>query len=258
MLDCDSREAVELAQACAISAGLLPTPNLTISRRASGNLHVAWCLARPVLRGASARPKPLKSFARISEYYRGALGADRGYVGVLSHNPLSSAYTTCWLRRDPYSLQELARPIPPRWRRPPRATTAAGRNSWLFEALIREAGSEEIHDYEIESYAHYLNGEYDAPLEDDEVDGIVKSIITHYRPQWRARGWHTEEFLERQRARGRRGGLASGAARRRAAMERDSRIIGHLASGESTRQVAAAEGISHARVVQIRQRAMGW
>ena len=41
-------------------------------------------------------------------------------------------------------------------------------------------------------------------------------------------------------------------------MERDSRIIGHLASGESTRQVAAAEGISHARVVQIRQRAMGW
>ena len=37
-----------------------------------------------------------------------------------------------------------------------------------------------MHDNEIDSHARYLNGEYDTPLDDDEVDGIVKSIVTHY------------------------------------------------------------------------------
>ena len=253
VLDCDSRESVERAHACAMSGGLLPTPNLTIIRRGSGRLHAAWCLARPVLRGSNARPKPLRSYARISEYYRGALGADRGYVGVLSHNPLNSDYETCWLRRDPYSLRELATRIPPRWRRPPKPTTPAGRNSTLFDALMREAGSDEMHDDEIRSYGRHLNTLYEIPLDDDEVDGILKSVLTHYRAQWRARGWHTEAFRARQRKRG----LASGVARRQRVMVRNARIIERLARGESTRQVAAAEGISQARVVQIRRWAWG-
>ena len=263
VLDCDSREAVELAHACAMSAGPLPTPNLTIIRRASGNLHAAWCLARPVLRGASARPKPLRSFARISEYYRAALGADRGYVGVLSHNPLSAAYETCWLRRNPYSLQELAKPIPWHWRRPSRPTTPAGRNCALFDVLMREAGCEEMHDYEIASYGRYLNSEYETPLEDEEVDGIIKSILGHYRPQWRARGWHKETFLERQRTRGRlarnqpAAGQASGVARRQRNAARDERIVARLEAGCPARAIARAEGLDESTIRYIRTREAG-
>ena len=49
VLDCDSRESVERAYACAMGAGPLPTPNVTITRLASGNLHAGWMLQRPVL-----------------------------------------------------------------------------------------------------------------------------------------------------------------------------------------------------------------
>ena len=109
VLDCDSREAVERAHACAVGGGSLPTPNVTITRLASGHLHVGWMLARPVLRGEHAREKPLTALARVSEFYCAALDADRGYVGVLASNPLDvEHYATAWLRREPFSLAELA------------------------------------------------------------------------------------------------------------------------------------------------------
>ena len=65
VLDCDNWEAVERAHMCAMGTGSLPVPNLTIVRRASGHLHVAWMLRRPVLRGAGARERPLTAFARV-------------------------------------------------------------------------------------------------------------------------------------------------------------------------------------------------
>ena len=79
---------------------------------------------------------PLAAFARISEYYRLILDADRGYVGVLAHNPLDSAhYQTAWLRPAPFSLMELGTALPPGWRRPPGATTR------VVSELMRFAGS---------------------------------------------------------------------------------------------------------------------
>ena len=67
-------------------------------------------------RGATAREAPLRLFARISEFYRQALGADPGYNGVLTHNPMRSAhrhgeFLTHWGCNRAYSLSELAEPI---------------------------------------------------------------------------------------------------------------------------------------------------
>ena len=79
---------------------------------------------------------PVKRWARISEYYAAALGADAGYTGVLTHNPMEAAqlagFKTHWLRREPYTLGELAEFIPFRWRRPKPSRTAAGRNMDVF------------------------------------------------------------------------------------------------------------------------------
>ena len=89
---------------------------------------------------------PLRLFARISEFYRQALGADPGYNGVLTHNPMRSAhrhgeFLTYWGRKQPYSLGELAEPIPKGWRLPVKPTTEAGRNDALLRVLMKWAGS---------------------------------------------------------------------------------------------------------------------
>ena len=264
VLDCDSREAVERAHACAVGAGPLPTPNLTVTRLASGHLHVAWMLRRPVLRGEHARENPLKAFARVSEFYCAALDADRGYVGVLAHNPLDvEHYATAWLRRDPFSLAELGRAVPHRWRRPTKQPgTAAGRNSWLFERLMRFGGSPHASDAEVEQRAAILNAGLLFPLDAAEVAGIVKSVNGHYRAQWRARGWHRADFLSHQADLGRRNtseqqrvkGRRSGEARRAAVAERDRRLLALLAAGESVRQAAAAEGVLPRTVQGARDR----
>ena len=256
VLDCDSREAVERAHACAVGAGALPTPNLTVTRLETEHLHVGWMLARPVLRGEHARAKPLTALARVSEFYCAALDADRGYVGVLASNPLDTAhYATAWLRHEPFSLAALAEVVPPGWRRPAKQPgTAAGRNCWLFERLMRFAGSPRVSDAEVEHRAAALNGSLLWPLDAAEVAGIVQSVVGHYRAQWRARGWHQPAFLELQRRRGRRAGVASGKVRRAAVAERDRRLVARLDAGESTRAVAAAEGVSQwtARTARFR------
>ena len=57
----------------------------------TGGVHGVWTLANPVHRAATALEAPLKLFARISEYYAAHLGADAGYTGVLTHNPMEAA-----------------------------------------------------------------------------------------------------------------------------------------------------------------------
>ena len=94
----------------------LPRPNMVVERRSNSHSHVSYFLAKPVHRGANAREAPLRLLARISEFYRHALGADPGYNGVLTHNPMRSAhrhgeFLTHWGCNRPYSLSELAEPI---------------------------------------------------------------------------------------------------------------------------------------------------
>ena len=164
VLDCDSRESQELA--CAVEAGYgdLPRPNVAAQRATSGHLHLGWNLRTPVHRGAASRPRPLAALGRIAEYYAVTLRSDRGYVGVLAYNPVHGDYNTVYPRTDPYDLEELARALPPNWRRPVRAAdlaTAHGRNCSLFAALCKLAlgGSDEG----LLTWARTLNREFAVP-----------------------------------------------------------------------------------------------
>ena len=204
--DCDSREAVERAAASCMGEGDLPTPNVYAARTASGHSQIFYLLDRPVHRGEHARAKPLTYLARVSEYYRATLGADPGYCGVLSSNPVHADYQASYPRADPYALADLASWIPKGWRVPRVPTTAEGRNVDLFRALCKLAlgGSDEG----LLAWARTLNREFSVPLADAEVRGVWRSVC-RYRARWRVQG-HQQAWLFRQAARGRKGGLIGG------------------------------------------------
>ena len=210
--DCDSREAVERAAASCMGGGELRTPNVYATRTASGHVQIFYLLERAVHRGERARVKPLTYLARVSEYYRATLGADAGYTGVLSSNPTHADYETSYPRAEPYALADLASVIPRGWRVPRPATTAEGRNSQLYRALAKFAGSARHSDADVRAEADRLYGEIDQDrphwFSRAELDGVVRSVLRN-RQSWRSRpsGWHQPAFLVKQAARGRRSGL---------------------------------------------------
>ena len=217
--DCDSRESIEKAAACCVGAGDLPAPNVATRRRVSDHYQVFYLLERPVHRGDQARARPLQLAGRISEYFRASLGADPGYVGVLSSNPVHDDYQTSYPRTDPYALVDLASVIPKGWRRPVLPTTPEGRNSSLFYALCKLALR--CSDDGLLLWAFDLNNEYASPLPGAEVRGMWRSVC-RYRARWRVHG-HKQSWLWKQAARGTRGGLASGVSRRRETPLEDDR-----------------------------------
>ena len=233
----------------------LPEPNMIVQRRSNSHSHVSWFLSKPVHRGPTAREAPLRLFARISEFYRHALGADPGYNGVLTHNPMPSAhphgeFVTHWGCNRPYSLSELAELIPRGWRLPVKPTTEVGRNCALFDALMKWAGSPANIGREVLAVARATNDGLDVPLGDGEVAGIAKSV-ERYRRSWIAQGrFYTE--AQRQ-AWGRVLGLRSGLGRRKGTAGRDQLILG---GGSMTQaQMAALHGVSKQTVSYVVHRA---
>ena len=113
----------------------------------------AWCLDPPVHRGDQARAHPLRLLARVSEWMAYACGADPTYTAVLTHNPYKpaqdSSLNTKWGRRDPYTLHELAEPIPRYWHKP-------------------DAGSPSNLGAPVLDVARGLNAEFVLPLRDAE------------------------------------------------------------------------------------------
>ena len=244
--DCDSREAVERAAASCMGAGELPTPNCYATRTASGHAQVFYLLDHPVHRGEQARAKPLTYLARVSEFYRATLGADSGYTGVLSSNPVHGDYQTSYPRAEPYALTDLARVIPKGWRIPRPATTAEGRNSELFNALCRRGLRDT--DRQLEAWALVYNDQFVPPMDAGELRGTLKSVY-RYRARWRA-GGHTQTWLWKQAARGRK----SGERRLANVADRDRFIVARLEAGESQRAVGLAFGVDHRTVGTARAR----
>ena len=217
----------------------------------------------PVHRGELAREKPLRELARIAEYYAVALKADGGYTGVLTHNPMSKAhgpgFKTLWLRKDPYSLDELSRVIPFGWRKPTIGVTAIGRNCSMFQALRRWAGKPENRENDVLAAAMSINEEIGrlhgrAPMDQSEVAAIARSVHGKRR-QWIAKGSYYT--AEQKTLWGRERGIKSGAARRKLTADRDRAIVQAVESGRSLRDVAGEYGIDHKAVSWIVNRGGG-
>ena len=255
-LDCDMPTVIESLHSLR-SKFPLPYPNMVVERRSNSHCHASWFLSRPVHRGEAARAAPLRKLARITEYYRHVLGADVGYNGVLTHNPLDEAhepgeFRAHWGHKYGRSLDELAEPIPRGWRLPINPTTDTGRNCSLFAVLMKWAGSPCNLKVEVIAVARAANDGLDVPLGDSEVAGLAKSV-DRYRRSWIAKGrFYTEAERE---AWGRSLGLQSAVARRNANADRDRRIREVYAAGWSQRHLAKLFKMSQHGVWKVLQRA---
>lgn len=260
VLDCDGASGYPRIM-LAVQDREVPLPNWIV-HRVSGGAHLVYTLERPVLRGATARQRPLRRFARVSEYLAQAVGADAGYNGVLSHNPmipdLSQGLQTDWLREQPYPIDELGEVVPFGWKRPGIPRTEVGRNCAMFEAGMKWAGSPanlalSVLPALMSIYREIVDQYPDAghPFPASEVEGIARSI-ERYRRQWIERGrFYTK--AERQ-AWGRERGIRSGQARRKRLEARDREIVGDRIAGLSIRIIARKHNLAGRTVHHILSR----
>ena len=210
----------------AVDRALLPFPTVLLTRATNGHEAAAWVLDVPVHTHATARRKPMECLARVGEYFAAVSGADPGYTGLLFRNAGVAKTDGAFIVEESgrtWPLLELLEWVPHGWRRPARAKlqTAVGRNVDIFLSLCKNAGRESVTDAELEAMAWTFNGEFGHPLNDPEVEGVLRNV-RKYREQWAARGWHRPSFRRRQAARGKRSGkvrAAKAATAAQAALE---------------------------------------
>lgn len=205
----------------------LPHPTWAATNPETGRAHIAYALAAPVrMRCEEASMKALRYLAAIEGRMGELLEADKSYGGPTTKNPLHPR----WIVHHPgrwlaYDLGELAEWLPglEKYRPPRRAQEQAGtgRNVTLFRELlkwacpaIREHWSNGPGGWagwleRCKGQAGTLNAMFAPPLPWEEVCHTAKSVA-----RWTRDNITREGFSEWQAARGKKGGAASGAARR--------------------------------------------
>ena len=254
ILDLDGWGSYERAER-AVRRTKVGALNWAVENKRTGGVHGVWTLANPVHRADMALAAPLKRYGRVSEYYAAAVGADAGYTGVLTHNPMEDAqlpgFETHWLRREPYTLDELSAFIPFGWRRPKVSRTAVGRNCDVFAHCMRWAGSPENLGAPVLGESHRVNDGFKHPLNPPEVAGISRSV-ERYRRKWIKQG---RFYSKAQRtAWGRERGIRSGQARRKRTEGRDAKVVQAVTGGQSTRSVARDHGLRLSTVQNVLKR----
>lgn len=178
-------------------------PSLIIQNPENGHAHLAYILETPLAIHDHARFHPIRYGAAIQRGYTRRLGADRGYAGLITKNPLkhptidfdrmfSLSDLDAWLdfedKAQDFSQKEVA--------------AGLGRNCTMFDTVRYEA-YEKVHELNTFSqlYEYSLrrcrevNGAFDSPMQDSEPRATAKSIA-----KWT---WaHREELGHRRTRRG--------------------------------------------------------
>jgi hypothetical protein len=237
----------------------LPPPAWVSVNPDNGHCHIAYGLLAPVARTDAALAAPLRLAAAVEVAYGAKLDADRGYSGLITKNPLHPHWhvyspATEAANHGYYELAELAEYVILPKKLPRRSEAAGiGRNVSLFDDLRqwayravrgywRPAGYKAWHLAVLEK-ASALN-QFAEPLPIAEIQATAKSVSKYTWQRFTPGGW--AEFVERthtpeiQAIRGRKGGLAKGAANEE---KRNSARLMH-AQGMSARQIAKELGCS--------------
>lgn len=196
----------------------LPQPNWVSKNRENGHAHIGYMLATPVCTTNNARQKVIRYLARIQHAYIDKLGADKGYVGLITKNPLHSEWENHILSTKNYELNYLAdfvdlEQLPSK----PTEVSGLGRNCTLFDIVrhwaykaVRELSDVAYDEWEAEvlSKASNVNTGFSSPLDHREVGSTARSIAKWV---WRNHGSAEFQaiFSAKQAARGSKGGKAS-------------------------------------------------
>lgn len=197
----------------------LPTPTWIAKNKKNGHCHICYELKTPVCKTANAKLKPLRYLASIEYTYAKELGADFGYVGLLTKNPIDLDWDVSLLNPRPFELDELAdyvnlenQPVIAE-----KEISGLGRNChmfdivrfWAYKSIRANLSSEyDVWYGEVLNVAVNANSEFLQPLSYNEVKATAKSIA-----RWVWRNHHSTEFQTwfsaKQAKRGRKGGLNS-------------------------------------------------
>lgn len=167
-----------------------PPPTWVAINPENEHAHYGYSLASPVQFNPDSSRRPQRYLAAIEEALGTKLGADRGYAGNLTKNPLNAYWPTVCFSDMAYEMDGLAshldlnstvldlRRTAPDW--------GLGRNCILFDRLRHIAYAERrkpqgwfsyefFEDY-LEGRAMCFNLDFLKPLGHREVHGIAKSV----------------------------------------------------------------------------------
>ena len=201
----------------------LPQPTWIAKNRQNNHAHVGYMLATPVCTTHRARQNVIEYLAKIEQAYSLALGADRGYTGLITKNPCHEAWENRTFGVEPYELNYLADFVElTELKTDLREVSGLGRNCmmfdtvryWAYKAIRAHRGSTfDIWLGKVLEQCQNANGAFLEPLPYSEVKATAKSIS---RWVWRNHGKAYAKFIERQAAKGRMGDSSHGGKARSA------------------------------------------
>lgn len=198
----------------------IPMPNFVAETPNSGRLHAFFELKTPIYTTDASRQKPIilanAVYLRLQELF----GADIGYSGLISKNPIHEQWRTYSLRKKPYTLTELSSKLDIDWqeaKKPPKQHEAIGlgRNCYIFHTA-RFWAYKAVREYRGKTYNNWLQVVIDhclklnegitEPMQYNEIKGIAKSISRYC---WKKDAYHYQEFIDRQSRKGKKGNVQS-------------------------------------------------
>lgn len=227
VVDCDYADAKD-----AWRSANLPPPTWTTTNPQNLHAHLCWALTTPVWSGGSNQ-SPARLFKAVQEAYRVSVKGDGGFASLLTKNPVNKN----WMLDSEsdfktYALAELMSFVKLEKKvkvKKKEVGQELGRNCMLFDE-VRLFAYAQARNYElIEPFTdavleqtEKLNLNFADQLPFSEINRISKSISKFAFKNCRV---HSEQFLKRQAARGRKGGEAKGlknAEKRLQALEMNS------------------------------------
>ena len=138
----------------------LPIPSFITKSPDSGRCHYGYMLNAPISSTEKSRQKPVK-FARALYYNMATrLGADLGYAGLITKNPLNDHWSPFWSGADLYDLDYLADFVDlekPQIQEKKSEAYGLGRNVNLFEDLRQYAYRTVLNFKKISTFEKFEN-----------------------------------------------------------------------------------------------------
>ena len=194
----------------------LPTPTWIAKNPKNCHAHIGYMLAMPVCTTHRARQNVIEYLAKIEQAYSLALGADRGYSGLITKNPCHTVWENHIFDVEPYELNYLADFVElTELKTDLKEVSGLGRNCMMFDT-VRYWAYKEIRAHRGSTFDIWLrkvleqcqnaNGAFIEPLPYSEVKATAKSIARYC---WKKDGYHYQEFIDRQSRKGAIGGQKS-------------------------------------------------
>ena len=183
----------------------LPTPTWIAKNPKNCHAHIGYMLATPVCTTHRARQNVIEYLAKIEQAYSLALGADRGYSGLITKNPCHTAWENHIFDVEPYELNYLADFVElTELKTDLKEVSGLGRNCMMFDT-VRYWAYKEIRAHRGSTFDIWLrkvleqcqnaNGAFIEPLPYSEVKATAKSIARYC---WKKDGYHKQKYIDRQ------------------------------------------------------------